>query len=312
MFTYDQAEEKTKEQMKLQELDLKNKKVYNTMRKNWKLKLLTEYNYEQIADVYKAMLNDKNRVLEERAKLLTQLKNIKPENFASVSQQTDAFVEQLTKTLELKDNKTFVSGMNEVTALFDNLQKNIYSEINNRFMPPAIVAEMTGKYTKIYEDALERLGGIASTEVSLEDNLLKAGLDEMNAMLIAQSIESGAELESIGISDEMKEIAAPIVEEAIAPEMARKVAVPKIYDFSEMMDKYDSELQERISELSKPFTITDAFNRWIEEVEHKFEKAINAMDKDADPIPNNEYYGMSQERITADIHYWNKLKDEKR
>ena len=71
LFTYDQAEEKTKEQMKLQELDLKNKKVYNTMRKNWKLKLLTEYNYEQIADVYKAMLNDKNRVLEERAKLLT-------------------------------------------------------------------------------------------------------------------------------------------------------------------------------------------------------------------------------------------------
>ena len=194
--------------------------------------------------------------------------------------------------------------MNEVTALFDNLQKNIYSEINNRFMPPAIVTEMTGKYTKIYEEALERLGGIGSTEVSLEDNLLKAGLDEMNAMLIAQSIEGGAELESIGISDEMKKIAAPIVEEAIAPEMARKVAVPKKYDFSEMMNKYDSELQERISELSKPFTITDAFNRWIEEVEHKFEKAINAMDKDADPIPNNEYYGMSQERITADIQYY--------
>ena len=74
LFTYDQAEEKTKEQMKLQELDLKNKKVYNTMRKNWNLKLLTEYNYEQIADVYKAMLNDKNRVLEERAKLLNTAK----------------------------------------------------------------------------------------------------------------------------------------------------------------------------------------------------------------------------------------------
>lgn len=306
LFSYDLAEEMTKQQMEKENLNVNNKKTYNKLRNNWNLVLQADHSYDVISNVYKNMLTDKNETLRLRAERLNKLNNITPEKFEAVSKQVDSFVDTINKTIGIKDNKAFASGMREVATMFDTLQNSILAEINNNFIPPSMVSEMTNRFTGIYNGALERLGGLQAQDGSLQESLEAAGIDENDAMLIATTIESGDTLDNAGISEEVRQKAAPIIEASEVSREASGVELPKRINFNISQDDYNAELAKAKEEASKPYTILDAYNNWMKIVDNQFQKAINAIDPEAEPIPNNEYYGMSPERINADIqHYWN-------
>lgn len=305
------AEEKTKKQFELENLNLNNRKQFEVMKNHWNAAIEASQSYETMQKLLKNVDNVRlsmqaeNEAKAERIRLLSsnEVGDEATKQFTDLDKHVDTLVESLATTNKIEGDKEFVSGIKELSNAINDITGAIKVNHKINYMQPEVVDGMQKKYSELYDQALGRLNGIsngnADAALAEFDNIGIDDSDSMNLQGMAQGGIDYTQQVSYTRQDEATRAKIDdIMSRASLPIQAKSVGLNEDYRINESREQYDKRVQDELAELAKPVTNEEAYEAALADITNMFVSARESVDPEMEgSTGNNPFYGLSSNEV---------------
>lgn len=291
--TYDIAEEETKKQMNVENINPNDKKTYSILKSQWNNVIGKSRNYDMIKS-FVGVVDQQRSAIELRNKQqIAQLENMQSNTHDSFASQIDEITNQLNENLAQTDDRNFLKGVKSMSQGLNNVFMSLDSLISNEYMNPDVVKNLTNKYTKPYQDTLDRLTRIRGNAIDADTELQALeGIDEPTSMMLSQLLLGEGDYKNDmyykSLNRKNKKAFDSLYEKASLPIQAAGIQMPEQSSFEVNKDDYAKRINDKLVELNKPVTNMDAYESLLEMTAEIFQKASDAVNPEMrdNPEPN--------------------------
>lgn len=314
MTTYSVAEQKTKEQMNTEKINLDNKKVFSNLKSQWDAVVNTKQNYGLLKGLMGSIEGVRSGIEEDNKVRLERLKNLSTmnydeatkKNYEALETNVNTVTEGLKETLDIKDNKAFLGTVKAISGAVNAVLGNINNEIDKNYLHPEMIARMQNKYAGMYDSVMKRVAELKGSNVeAISGELDKIGLDDPTSVYFQNFIGKQEDHKTnpiyAALDAEKQAQVDDIISRAELPAMADQVEMAERTPFDTDNGAYTTKVQKKINELSKPVTTMDAYDRILDDMHQRFQDAADAVDPSKEGETGNNPFSQVQSTVINDI-----------
>ena len=309
--TYNIAEENTRKQMNVENIDPNNKKMYNMLKTQWQNVLKSNHNYQMLDGLVSGINDMRLRLETDNNAHADRLEASRTNKFENIGKDVNDLVGSFTKVLDINDDASFIKMVKSISNQFNTVIGNINNAVTNDNMSPDVVSDMHSRFSSLYNQTLDRLNNIKSTEsVDVNDQLTESGISEEDAMVLSTVLGTDIDYKTTDQykKSKKKKTISTIMDNALLPFQAGTVDMPVLNEPVNDQDTYNKNMDEVINKLRQPISITDAYDKLINNIEQRFDDAADAVNPESTNY-DNPYADINPKDIASELDKYTGLID---